>query len=173
MVSAVSFSDSPLSTAEPVALIDMTSAESRFAASSKLDDVRVEDSKNMFTTVRPLSAGSFFTSRSSDAEKVRASASSRSTSSFVRSVIEIRCRRSGPRGGSSSSLIRGVTSAIRAPFGEEKDTVDFVHLDELHLDALAAGGRKVLADVVRPDRKLAVAAIDEARELHTGGPAVF
>jgi len=41
-VSAVSFSDSPLSTEEPAALIDMTSAERRFAASSKLDDVRVE-----------------------------------------------------------------------------------------------------------------------------------
>ena len=36
-MSAVSFRDSPLSTAEPDALIDMTSAESRFAASSKLD----------------------------------------------------------------------------------------------------------------------------------------
>ena len=43
-VSAVSFSDSPLSTDEPAALIDIVSAESRFAASSKLDDVRVEDS---------------------------------------------------------------------------------------------------------------------------------
>ena len=41
---AVSFSDSPLSTDEPVALIDIVSAESRFAASSKLDEVRVEDS---------------------------------------------------------------------------------------------------------------------------------
>ena len=41
---AVSFSDSPLSTAEPDALIDIVSAERRFAASSKLDDVRVEDS---------------------------------------------------------------------------------------------------------------------------------
>jgi hypothetical protein len=43
-VIAVSFSDSPLSTAEPAALMDMTSADSRFAASSKLDDVRVDDS---------------------------------------------------------------------------------------------------------------------------------
>ena len=43
-VIAVSFSDSPLSTAEPEALIDIVSAERRFAASSKLDDVRVEDS---------------------------------------------------------------------------------------------------------------------------------
>jgi len=40
----VSFSDSPLSTEEPTAFSVIVSAESRFAASSKLDDVRVEDS---------------------------------------------------------------------------------------------------------------------------------
>ena len=40
----VSFSDSPLSTDEPADLIVSVSAERRFAASSKLDDVRVEDS---------------------------------------------------------------------------------------------------------------------------------
>ena len=40
----MSFSDSPLSTDEPTALIDIVSAESRLAASSKLDEVRVEDS---------------------------------------------------------------------------------------------------------------------------------
>jgi hypothetical protein len=43
-VTAVSLSDSPLSTAEPLALIDIVSAERRFAASSKLEDVRVDDS---------------------------------------------------------------------------------------------------------------------------------
>ena len=43
-VIAVSFSDSPLSTDDPEALIDIVSADSRFAASSKLDDVLVEDS---------------------------------------------------------------------------------------------------------------------------------
>src|ERR687888_208840 len=42
IVRAVSFSDSPLSTEEPAALIDIVSAESRFTASSKLDDVRVD-----------------------------------------------------------------------------------------------------------------------------------
>ena len=36
--------DSPLSTEEPLDLIDIVSAESRFAASSKLDEVRVDDS---------------------------------------------------------------------------------------------------------------------------------
>jgi hypothetical protein len=40
----VSFRDSPLSTEDPTDLMDMTSAERRFAASSKLDDVRVEAS---------------------------------------------------------------------------------------------------------------------------------
>ena len=43
-VSAVSFSDSPFSTDEPVDLTESVSAESRFAASSNDDDVRVEDS---------------------------------------------------------------------------------------------------------------------------------
>ena len=43
-VSAVSRSDSPLSTDEPEARSTMVSAESRFAASSKLESVRVEDS---------------------------------------------------------------------------------------------------------------------------------
>src|SRR6266540_3926565 len=91
---AVSLSDSPVSTAEPDDLIDMTSADRRLAASSKLDEVRVEDSKKRFTTVRPLTVGSFFTSRSSERPKARASESSRSTSSLVRSAIEISGRRS-------------------------------------------------------------------------------
>ena len=56
----MSFSDSPLSTDEPAALIDSVSAESRFAASSNDDEVRVDDSKNMLTTSRPRSVGSFF-----------------------------------------------------------------------------------------------------------------
>ena len=43
-MSAVSLSDSPLSTEEPADLTVSVSAESRFAASSNEDDVRVEDS---------------------------------------------------------------------------------------------------------------------------------
>ena len=41
---AVSLSDSPLSTEEPAERTDIVSAESRFAASSKLESVRVDDS---------------------------------------------------------------------------------------------------------------------------------
>ena len=62
-MSAVSFSDSPFSTEEPLAFTVIMSAESRFAASSNLDDVRVDDSKKRLTTVRPRSVGSFFISR--------------------------------------------------------------------------------------------------------------
>ena len=43
-VSAVSRSDSPLSTDDPLARSVIVSAERRFAASSKLESVRVDDS---------------------------------------------------------------------------------------------------------------------------------
>ena len=43
-VRAVSRSDSPLSTDDPLARSTIVSAESRLAASSKLESVRVEDS---------------------------------------------------------------------------------------------------------------------------------
>src|SRR5204862_7883357 len=55
---------------------------------------------------------------------------------------------------------------------DQQDAVDLVDLDELHLDALVAGGRQVLADVVGADRELAVAAVDEDGELDARGPAV-
>src|SRR5215213_3951912 len=175
-VIAVSLSDSPLSTEEPDALNDIVSALSRFAASSKLDDVRVDDSKNRLSTSLPRSVGSFFTSRSSERSKLRAVASRRSTSSRVRSAIEIRCRFGGVFGGRRSS--RMTFSSAKGDllfFGlsDEQDLVDLVDLEQLHLDALAAGGRQVLPDVVGSDRELAVAAVDEARELNAiGAPVV-
>ena len=43
---------------------------------------------------------------------------------------------------------------------------------DAHVDVLGARGRQVLADVVRPDRQLAMAAVDEHRQLHARGPAV-
>ena len=55
---------------------------------------------------------------------------------------------------------------------DEQDLVDLVHLDELHLHALAAGGRQVLADVVGTDRQLAMAAVADHGELDAGGAAV-
>src|SRR4029077_3635015 len=55
---------------------------------------------------------------------------------------------------------------------DEQDGVELVHLDELHLDPLSAGGGQVLADVVRPDRQLAVAPVDEHGELDARRSAV-
>ena len=91
-MSAVSLSDSPLSTDEPLAFSESVSAERRFAASSNDDDVRVDDSKKRLTTSRPRSVGSFFDSRACESANERAVASSRSTSSRSRSPTESRWR---------------------------------------------------------------------------------
>ena len=63
MVRTVSRRDSPLLVDDPLPLMLIMSAESHLPAISKEDRVRVESSKNMFTTVRPLRVGSFLTSR--------------------------------------------------------------------------------------------------------------
>ena len=155
-------------------MIDIVSAESRFAASSKLDDVRVEDSKKRLTTVRPRSVGSFFISRSSERSKLRAVASSRSTSSRVE-VARSRAGGAAAAGRAAGAARPGTTwmSVTGLLLGrDEQDAVDLVDLDELHLDALAARGRQVLADVVGADRQLAVAAVGEHGELDARGPAV-
>src|SRR6266508_3380449 len=128
----------------------------------------------MLITSLPRSVGSFFTSRSRERSNVRAVASSRSTSSRVRSAIESRWRRSDGGGGRSSSPTRWMSGICGLLLwrGQQEHLVDLVDLDELHLDSLAAGGREVLADVVGADRQLAVAAVGEHRQLHLGGPAV-
>src|SRR4051812_46519265 len=128
----------------------------------------------MLITRRPLSVGSFLTSRSRLRSNVRAVASNRSTSSRVTSLIEMKCRLGGGAGGRRSSRMTRI-SAIVAPLfwlWHEQDLVDLVHLDELDLNALVARGRKVLADVVRPDRQLAVAAVDQDGQLDPLRPAV-
>src|SRR5579871_6448875 len=156
--------------------MESVSADSRFAASSNDDEVRVDDSKNALTTSRPRSVGSFFVSRSCESANERAVARSRSTSSRSRSRTESRWRRSGGRGGRSSpgTTCRGRCSVIVAllGLGEEHDGVDLVDLEQLHLDTLVAGGRQVLADIVGPDRELAMAPVGENRELHPRWTAI-
>src|SRR3954447_13462016 len=125
-------------------------------------------------TSRPLSVGSFFTSRSRLRSKVRAVASSRSTSSLVTSLIEMKCRFGGGAGGRRSSRMTRMSAIVRSLLWRwyEQNLVDLVDLDELHLDALVARGRQVLADVVGADRQLAVAAVDEHGKLHARRAAV-
>ena len=59
----VSRSDSPLSTLDPAAFRLMVSADSRLAASSNDELVRVDASKKTVITVRPRRVGTFFMSR--------------------------------------------------------------------------------------------------------------
>src|SRR5919202_7153457 len=101
----------------------------------------------MFTTVRPRSVGSFFISRSRLRSKLRAVASSRSTSSRERSRIEIKCRLGGGSGGTASARMTRI-SAIGLLFArrDQEDGIDLVDLEELHLDPLLARSREVLAD---------------------------
>jgi hypothetical protein len=89
-VSTVSRSDSPFDTDEPLALMLMTSADSHLPASSKEDRVRVESSKKRLTTVRPRSAGSFFTGRSCTADISSARSRIRVMSGRVRSPADSR-----------------------------------------------------------------------------------
>src|ERR671927_539391 len=128
----------------------------------------------MLITSRPFSVGSFLTSRSRLRSNVRAVASSRSTSSRLTSLIEMKCRFGGGAGGRRSSRMTRISAIVRCLLWRwnEQDLVDLVHLDELHLDALVARGRKVLADVVGTDRELAVPAVDQHGELDAIRPAV-
>ncbi len=89
---AVSFRLSPFETLEPLALKLMTSAESRFAAASNEMRVRVESSKNRFTTVLPRRVGSFFISRSCTAAMSSATSRRAIASSRERSFVESRWR---------------------------------------------------------------------------------
>src|SRR2546427_6200646 len=104
---------------------------------------------------------------------VRAVASSRSRWSRVTSLIEMKWRFGGGAGGRRSSrmtLISPIVGFLR--FRDQQDAVALVRLDELHLDALVARGRQVLADVVGTDRELAMPAVNEDGELDPLGAAV-
>jgi hypothetical protein len=39
------------------------------------------------------------------------------------------------------------------------------------MDLFSAGGREVLADIIRADRELAMAAVDQDRKLNSSGPS--
>ena len=70
---------------------DSVSQDRRFSASSKLPFVRVDGSKNRFTTVRPRKAGTFLTRRSFTPSNMTAVCRICIRSSAVRSVVRSRC----------------------------------------------------------------------------------
>src|SRR3954465_11696323 len=138
-------------------------------------------------TSRPLSVGSFFTSRSRLRSNMRAVASSRSTSSRPTSLIEQKRLLGGGPGGRRPSRMTRISAIVRSLLwsGNEQHLVDLVHLDELHLDALGAGGRqglsgrgggggvrRVLAAGAGGGGPLRVPAVEEPGELDPRRPAV-
>ena len=119
-----------------------------------------------------MSVGSFFTC-AVERRRERARGAEQALDVVAREVgdgDEVALRRRAGR----AQVVGDETDHVRVLLGraDEQDAVDLVHLDELHLDALVAGGGQVLADVVGADRQLAVAAVDEDGELDAVGPAV-
>ena len=92
MVSTVSRSDSPLLTDELEAENVMTSADSRRAAVSKLNRVRVESSKKSDTTVLPRRAGTRGMARLLTSTKLSVSCITSSMPSAPRSSTDSKWR---------------------------------------------------------------------------------
>src|SRR5512140_1815149 len=156
MFRAVSLSVSPFETLLPVEENPSTSAESRRSASSKESRVRVEFSKNMFAMVFPCRGGTFLMGRSSTSRKETAvSRISWMSSRFIPSRPS-RWRVESGMGSSVLLLLVGV---------HQKDGIFTVDVLHVNADRFAGGGRHVLPDIVRPDRELPVAPVDQHREL--------
>src|SRR5580704_10615499 len=93
---------------------------------------------------------------SSAAENPSASVKMRSISASPRSSIE------------TTSYLGNLAMLLRFANQHAVETVDF---GKFHEHTLTLGGRDILADVVRANRNLALAAIDQHRELNRFGPA--
>src|SRR5207245_9717940 len=104
--------------------------------------------------VLPRSAGTFLISREAISWRDAAVSTSNTISLASRSRIVSRSFRVQPMLGLLGFF--------------DDDAVLAVVLPHPHGDDLAARSRQVLADVVRPDRQLAVTAVDQARELDGG-----
>ena len=142
IVSIVSRRLSPLLTLLDDTAKFMVSALSRFAAVSKLVRVRVESSKNKLTTFLPRSAGTFGM---------------------------VRCEISAMWSVSSNRAWRSVAGEV----GDRQEVLHAITTPSgLTRTSSSPARRQVLADVVGPDRQLAMAAVDDDGELHGVRPAV-
>ena len=150
IVSTVSRSDSPFFTDDVPTLKVIVSADRRLAAVSKLTGGCGSSPRRRATRRScPAAPAPSGWRRLDTSTKVSVS---RSTSSMP----------SAPEVGDREEVLRGASLDHLAE-------VDAVVVD---VDDLVAAGREVLADVVGPDRQLAVAAVDHHRQLHRPGPAV-
>src|SRR6266536_3040652 len=155
---AVSLSVSPLVRLDVVAEILITSALNRSAASSKDVRVRVLGSTKKFTSVFPRRAGTFLISRVPTCLNASAVSRTKLISSvdnsrrpsksfrFQRVVMVERMR---------SLLLQ--TYLVRLAIG----------LFEAYAHLLVTRGRQILANIIRANGQLAMAAVDQYRELNS------
>src|SRR5690349_21498583 len=149
------------------------SALSRFSAISNDVRVRVDGSKNRFTTVRPRRAGTFLIGRSPTSFIASAVSRISRIPSRVRSAMPRRCR---PRrevtacagAAAAAGAAVGVSIMMRLLEDHLIATIDFFETDA---HALRQRGGKILAHVVRLDRQFAMATIDHDDELNCPGTA--
>src|SRR5713226_1667027 len=78
---------------------------------------------------------------------------------------------SAPSARPTNDLPSSITRAAYFLAGNDHRLVESVLLGHQHLDALRVGGGHVLADVVGSDRQLAMASVDEHRQLDRARPA--
>src|SRR6267142_6627516 len=147
----VSRSDSPFVCDETAMFRLMTSAERRFAAISKVVRVRVEGSKNRLNTDLPRRSGTFFTSRSATP---------------MNDAAVSRICKSTPRGSPSMvSRCWSVPSPLSCGFRIGQSQGEMAAFVACQPQELAGRHRQRGADVLRGDRQLSLAAIDQRREL--------
>ena len=159
----MSSSDSPFSTELPLAAKLSESADSHFSAVSKEKRVRVDASKKRLTTMRPRSAGTFLDLPLADrAHRVGGVEQERDFLGCQALDAEEVLRTKSGGGHVRDRAARGIIPAA-SPGSRLRRSVGLLEHD---LDDLAAGGRHALADVVRLDRKLAVAAVDQHGQAH-------
>src|SRR5580765_1732514 len=150
-LSTVSSRVSPLVEDDTAMFRLITSADKRFAAISKVVRVRVDGSKNRLKIDLPRRSGTFFTSRSvtptnDDAVSRMCTSISRGSPSIVRRCWSV-----------PSPLICGFR------IGQSQD--EFAALVPHQAQQLPGGHRKRGADVLRGDRQLPLASIDQRRKL--------
>src|SRR3954453_725224 len=156
-LATVSSSVSPLVCDDVAILRFTTSAESRLAAISNVVRVRVLGSKNRLKIALPRSNGTFFTSCSVTETNERAVSRICSRTSGVRPSMVRRCL-SLPSGLSCRLAPRDSTIARLQLEAERPAPV------ALQYDRLVLLHAQLRADILRADRQLTAAAIDERRE---------
>src|SRR5262249_38808366 len=147
---AVSLSVSPLVRLEVVAPILITSALRRNAASSKEVRVRVLGSTKKLISVLPRNAGTFLISR----VPTSLNASVVSRTKLMSSAV-------------SSRRPRRSLRVQRLVIAFQVDAIGFfVGFLQAHLNLFARGGRQIFSNVIGTNRQLAMAAINQYRELN-------